>query len=44
MADGYMAADTYVKSADKNIWYYLDKDGTWDTSKDVTIKPRNVVK
>ena len=44
MADGYMAADTYVKSADKDIWYYLNKDGAWDTRKDVTIKPRNVVK
>lgn len=44
MADGYMAADTYVKSADKEIWYYLNKDGAWETRKDVKIKPRNVVK
>lgn len=40
--DGYMAADTYVKSKDKNIWYYLDENGAWKTEKDVYKKPDKV--
>ena len=43
-SDGYMASNAYVKSTDKNVWYYVNKDGAWITSKDVTVKPSNVVK
>lgn len=42
-SDGYMAANTYVKASGKNLWYYVDKNGAWQTSKDVTVKPSNVV-
>lgn len=43
-SDGYMAADAYVKANGKNLWYYVDKNGAWQTSKDVAVKPGNVVK
>ena len=38
-ADGKMVADAYVKSTTKNVWYYLNSDGVWDTSKDVATPP-----
>lgn len=41
--DGYMAADCYVKASGKDLWYYVDKSGAWQTKKDVTTKPSNVV-
>lgn len=41
--DGYMVADCYVKASGKNLWYYVGKSGAWQTSKDVTVKPSNVV-
>lgn len=36
---GKMVINSFVKSANKDIWYWLDKNGEWDTSKDVTTKP-----
>lgn len=43
-SDGYMASDAFVKSTNKELWYYVDTNGVWVTSKDVTVKPTNVVK
>lgn len=37
--DGYMVSEKYVKSSSKNVWYWLSKTGSWDTTKDVTVKP-----
>lgn len=28
--DGWMVTETYVKSKDKDIYYWIDKDGIWD--------------
>ena len=28
--DGYMATNSYIKAKDKNVYYYVDKNGVWD--------------
>ena len=36
---GHMVKGTYVKSADKELWHYVDENGIWDSSRDTVRKP-----
>lgn len=38
---GHMVKGTFVKSADKELWHYIDENGVWDSSRDTTRKPAN---
>lgn len=42
-ADGYMAADAYVKAKNQELWYYVDENGAWQTKRDIKTKLANVV-
>lgn len=41
-SEGKMVKDCYVKSVDKELWYYIDSTGVWETSKDTKYKPQRV--
>ena len=42
-ADCSMATNKYIKSIDKDIYYYVDSEGVWDSTKDTHNPPKNKI-